>query len=119
MKLNHQGYGRTPLTAMSNTIDTEAAAYLVQARKNNLLSGELDEAAEHEHFVKRLMNGEMEELPTARNNPSSSSGIGYSPNDQKGLKISPQLKQRHEKNVKHAPATTASGQTGGRFLRGG
>ena len=70
------------------------------------------------HFVKRLMNGEMEELPTAKNLHRHRVVLDTRRTIQKG-EISPQLKQRHEKNVKHAPATTASGQTGGRFLRGG
>ena len=70
------------------------------------------------HFVKAVDEWRNGGVTNGKKSASSSSGIGYSPNDQKG-EISPQLKQRHEKNVKHAPATTASGQTGGRFLRGG
>ena len=104
--------------AAGNGIDTKPRSPVVQARKNNLLSGELDEAAEHEAFRKAVDEWRNGGVANGKKSASSSSGIGYSPNDQKG-EISPQLKQRHEKNVKHAPANTASGQTGGRFLRGG
>jgi len=92
---------------------------VVKARKNNLSEGQLDEAAEHEAFRKAVdewRNGGTSKASTTEKISATTSGIGYSPNDN-ATEISPQQRQRQEKKSSDTSSTKGGGG-GGRFLQG-